>query len=128
MFNDRTNIIRFSWSFRPIHSISSIFSDMLSLCNPLYEGGKKQKNHKIYLYVYNSACAEVLLQLGRCFDLCQTSFICRKSEFRLTFEVAPIEVQRSSSCIHIFPVDQSIKYELKRMLQDKSNGTVMNLS
>lgn len=91
-------------------------------------GEKKQKNHKIYLYVYNSACAEALLQLGRCFDLCQTSFICRKSEFRLTFEVAPIEVQSSCSCIHIFPVDQSIKYELKRMFQDKCNGTVMNLS
>lgn len=41
---------------------------------------------------------------------------------------AAIKVQSSSSRVHIFPVDQLIKYELKRMLQDKSNGTTMNFS
>lgn len=44
------------------------------------------------------------------------------------FRTAPIKVQSSSSHVHIFPVDQSIKYELKRMLQGKSNGTTVNLS
>lgn len=41
---------------------------------------------------------------------------------------AAIKIQSSSSHVHNFPVDQSIKYELKRMLQGKSNGTTMNLS
>lgn len=39
-----------------------------------------------------------------------------------------IKVQSCSSHVHIFPAGQSVKCELKRMLQDKSNGYTMNLS
>lgn len=54
--------------------------------------------------------------------------LCVLPEFRLTFMAAAVEVQSSSSHIHIFAVDQLIKYELRRVLQDKSNRTTMNFS
>lgn len=128
MWLESLDSLEHSAPFVPLALYFSTYQIMLSLCNTLYEMKEARNSRSVWFFflICRSTCAETLLQLGRCCEFCLTS--CVLPEFRLTFMAAAIKVQSSSSRVHIFPVDQLIKYELKRMLQDKSNGTTMNFS